>query len=500
MLNKRRYFLLVSISLISVLILVSCANVNAENGSSTTTGYGEVTEITMVTTIEASGSITPRQVASVTWSTSGIVGSVNVEVGQQVKMDEILMTLEQDSVSSTVRNSQIKLQEMTSQSAISEAEQAVLDAQSELDDAVYALTYLDYVDEGIINNAYAEYIIANEKYEDAYENYEELDDELEADDPELAQAYTVLYQAKQDMENLEYVYNLYSNHSKSSDQTYAEYKNAVTLAENTLLQAEYYLAAIKGEEIPSDFTSSALNEFYDLQESIDAINLRAPFDGMVGVIDNEPGILVSGNQTGADLIDRSKLFLTISVDESDYLLLSTGLTGVVTVDVFPENEYSAQIDSINPVGQVSNSVVYYDVTLEIDQVDDSIPINASASVEIDIGEPETQLLVPATAVQSDTEGEYVQVVRNGSIQRVNVVSGTIMSDDTVVVAGDLEVGEQVVLVVETSSDEDEETNNGMFGGLFDSLLGGGAGGDTHRNGGEMPSGREMPAGGGMPNP
>ena len=483
MVNKKRFYLLISISLISGIILASCASVTAENGSSTTTGYGEVTEITTITSIEASGSITPRQVASVAWTTSGIVGTVNVEVGQKVKTDEILMTLEQDSVSSTLRSSQIKLQEMTSQSAIAEAGQAVLDAQSELDDAVYALTYLDYVDEGIINNAYAEYIIANSKYEDSYDNYEELDDELDADDPELAQAYTVLYQAKQDMEYLEYVYNLYSNHSKSSDQTYAEYENAVTLAENTLLQAEYYLAAIKGEEIPSDFTSSALNDFYDLQESIDAINLRAPFDGMVGSIDNEPGILVSGNQTGVELIDRSKLFLTISVDESDYLLLSTDLTGVVTVDVLPENEYSAHIASINPVGQVSNSVVYYEVTLEIDQVDNTIPINASASVEIEIGEPEVQLLVSVTAVQSDTEGEYVQVVRNGSIQRVEIVSGTIMSDDTVIVTGDLEVGEQVVLVVETSSDEDEETNNGMFGGLFGGLLGGGnAGGDTQRGG------------------
>lgn len=494
MTNKKIIFLLFSISLISGLVLASCASLNEENGVSTTTGYGEVTEITMTTTIETSGSITPRQVGSITWSTGGIVGTVNVEVGQQVKTDEILMTLDPDSVSSTVRNSQIKLQEMTSQSAIAEAEKAVLDAQSELDDAVYTLTYLDYVDEGIINNAYAEYIIANEKYEVAYENYEELDDELDADDPELAQAYTKLYQAEEDMEYLKYVYDLYSSKSKSSDQTYAEYENAVTLAENTLLQAEYYLAAIKREEIPSDFTSSALNEFYDLQESIDAINLRAPFDGVVATIDNEPGILVSSKQTGVILIDRSKLFLTISVDESDYLLLSTGLIGMVAVDVLPENEYSAHIASINLVGQVSNGVVYYDVTLEIDKVDNAIPINASASVEIEIGEPETQLLVPVTAVQSDTEGEYVQVVRNGSIQRVDIVSGTIMTDDTVVVAGDLEVGEQVVLVIKTSSDEDEETNDGMFGGLFGGLLGGSAGGGSQRNGGGMPSG------GGMPNP
>lgn len=467
--RKWTHFLL-SVSFITALSLAGCTG-DVENGTATEIGYGSVTEMTITTTIEASGSIEPRQVASVTWSTSGAIGDVMVEVGQQVQSNDILMTLEDSTISENISNSRLKLAEMTSQSAVAEAEQAVLDAQSELDDAVYARTWLDYVDDGILNNAYAEYVLAKDKFESALEDYETLiedNPDLTEDDPELAQAYTVLYQAEDDMESAEYVYDMYN--SESSEQTYAEYDNAVILAKNNLTDAENYLAAISGETVPEDATSSDLLNFYEIQEEIDAVNLRAPINGTIGVIYDDPGILVSEKQVSAEIVDRSKLYLTVQLDESDIILVSVGMSGVVGIDVLPEAVFSAQITSINPIGEVSSGVVYYDVTLVLDQSDDTIPLNASASVSIPIGEPQATMLVPATAIQSDTEGEFVQVIFGETTQRVDVVSGTIMSDDTVVVTGDLNVGDQVVLYIETTT---EEANAGA--GLFGGLMSGGGG-------------------------
>ena len=464
---KKRAFttILFTVSIVTAFVLAGCSN-NTDNGTSTEIGYGSVIKMTLTTTIEASGSIEPRQVASVAWSTSGAIGDILVNIGQQVQSNDILMALDEDSISESISNSQMKLAEMTSPSAVAEAEQAVLDAQSDFDDAIYTRTWLDYVDEGILNNAYAEYIIAKDKYEAALDDYETLieeNPELTEDDLELAQAYTVLYQAEEDMEDAEYIYEMYN--SVSSEQTYAEYDNAVILAENNLADAKNYLSAIKGEDIPEDATSSDLLNFYEILEEIDEVNLRAPIKGTVGVIYDDPGILVSEKHVSIELVDRSKLYLTIQLDESEIIQVSDGMSGVVSIDVIPDMEYSAQITNINPIGEISSGVVYYDVTLILDQADETIPLNASASVSIPIGEPQVTLLVPATAIQSDTEGEFVQVIIGETTQRVDVVSGTIMSDDTVVVTGDLSVGDEVVLVIETTTSENNAAG-GLFGGMM----------------------------------
>jgi multidrug efflux pump subunit AcrA (membrane-fusion protein) len=76
------------------------------------------------------------------------------------------------------------------------------------------------------------------------------------------------------------------------------------------------------------------------------------------------------------------------------------------------------------------------------------------------------MAVPVTAIQSDSTGEYVNVINNNATQRVNVVSGKILADDTVVITGDVKVGDQVELVQQTVA----TTTNARPGGFF---LGGG---------------------------
>ena len=71
------------------------------------------------------------------------------------------------------------------------------------------------------------------------------------------------------------------------------------------------------------------------------------------------------------------------------------------------------------------------------------------------------LAVPVTAVLNDSDGEYVLISNpDGSTRRVEVVSGQIQADDTVVVEGDLQIGDQVVL---TLSNNSSSGPGGMFG-------------------------------------
>jgi multidrug efflux pump subunit AcrA (membrane-fusion protein) len=121
------------------------------------------------------------------------------------------------------------------------------------------------------------------------------------------------------------------------------------------------------------------------------------------------------------------------------------------VDALPDLKLTGHVTTIDPIGVANQGVVYYSVIVELDQADDSIPLNASASVTIQVGQPQEGMAVPVTAIQSDDNGEYVMLINNGAVQRVEVTSGRILADDTVVVSGNMKVGDQVELVIQTAA-------------------------------------------------
>ena len=71
--------------------------------------------------------------------------------------------------------------------------------------------------------------------------------------------------------------------------------------------------------------------------------------------------------------------------------------------------------------------------------------------------------MPVAAIQNDSRGEYVLVLRNGTPRRVNVVGGQIVGNLVVVTGSNLHAGD----IVEVG-----QVNNNSGGGFF-RLFGGG---------------------------
>jgi len=371
------------------------------------------------------------------------------------------MSLDPNTVPDSLVLSQLRLAEMTSPTSIAAAQQAVLTAQNTLQDAQVNRNNLDYYDQAAIDDAYADYILAKQKYDRAYENYEQYAN-LGEDNPNRASAYQSMYSARVVMDSAISTYNAYK--AKSSQQTYDEANTAVVLAQNQLLEAQNYLIALTGGEIPADATGSSLMTYKETKMAVDAMNLRAPFDGTVSTLYDQEGIVVSSNDASVKLVDRSKLYVTIQLDEHEVVTVSPGDTATIVIEALPDLNITGHITTIEPIGEIIDGVVYYDVQVELDQPNDQIPLNATASVIIQIGEPQVSLAVPATAIQNDADGnEYIQVISNGSTQNVSVVSGQILADDTVVITGDLQVGDQVILLLQASN---STTGLGSGGGGF----------------------------------
>lgn len=441
-------------------MVAGCSASTAE-ATQTVTGTGEVTEVSLVTTVEANGSISPRQVASVNWGTSGTIGNVNVMLGQEVAAGDVLMSLDPASLPNSLILSQLNLAEMTSPSAIAEAEKAVVDAQAAVDDAQVARNNLDYRNQGAIDDAYAAMVIAQQRFDKAQETYNSFS-QLPENDPNRAQWYQNLYSAKVALDSAKYKYNAYSG--KPTNFRYQEADTALAVAKYALEEAQNYLNALTGKDVPADATGTSLLKLKQTRMEVDSINLRAPFAGVVSAIYDQAGIVVADNHTSLVLVDRSKLYVTVSLTETDVVKLAAGNTATIVVDALPDLELTGKVVTIDPIGTANQGVVYYNVIVELDQADARIPLNSSATVVIKVGEPEKGLAVPVTAIQSDSQGEFVNLLVNGAAQRVDVVSGRILADDTVVITGDIQVGDQVEMIQQsaTTTTDGERPGGGFF--------------------------------------
>ena len=237
---------------------------------------------------------------------------------------------------------------------------------------------------------------------------------------------------------------------------WAAYQNAT----QTLSNAVTSLYQLERSPDPTDL-AAAQAKVQSAQAEVDSLTLKAPYAGEVTNVGYQVGDSVSQSTAAVVLVDRSKLYVDLQIDEAHVVKLSQGDTAIISLEANPNLSLTGKVSYINPVGTSTQGVVNYDVRVVLDQADPTILIGATADVTIQAGQPQEVFTVPVNAVGNDTNGEYVYVISSsGASQQVSVVSGQILADNTVIVSGDLQVGETVGLLTSTSTG----TNNGGLGG------------------------------------
>jgi multidrug resistance efflux pump len=353
MFKRKRMIVPVTLFLVTVLLLAGCAQA-ATSSTTTVTGVGNVTEITVVTTVNATGTIAPLRLASVTWKTSGTVAEVKAQVGQAVLTDDILMSLNPVTVPDSLVTALQNLAEMTSPASIATAQQAVLTAEQNVTDAKDASNNLTYwYDEKAYQDKVAAMVLAQANLDAAQTAYDQVSG-LPADDTRRAMSYQNLYNAQTAFKTAQYYVNLYSEKPAQTSLDTASVNLA--LVEAKLEEAKNYLAALTGGDVPADATGSSLQQLNQTRRTVDELNLRAPFDGTVGALYNQSGDVVATNAVSAVVMDRSKLFVTVQVEESKVVQLVVGDKAAVTLEALPSLSLTGKVIAIDPVGVASQGV------------------------------------------------------------------------------------------------------------------------------------------------
>jgi RND family efflux transporter MFP subunit len=184
------------------------------------------------------------------------------------------------------------------------------------------------------------------------------------------------------------------------------------------------------------------------QATVNQLSIIAPFDGQVLSVDDHVGDVVATGDLSVNLADMKHLYIETQVDESDIANVKLGNQATVTLDAVSGVTLNGKVSAINPVGEVVSGLVKYNVRVDLDKVDGDVflPLGTTANVVIQVRDVAATLAVPITAIQNDSNGEYVWVIqKDNSTTRVDIVSGSIVGD-LVAVSGDLKEGDRLKLL------------------------------------------------------
>lgn len=408
-----------------------------------------------------SGTLTAAAEASFGFETSGQVKIVYVKVGDVAEAGQLLAELDNSTQEIEYAQAKRDLAELTSPYAIASAEQALAEARLEVDSAYSTLAYL--ISPSVLR--WEEEVAGLETELAAAKKQAEAVPSTEADQKvKELEAQLNLYQEKL-QGNQVYYEQIYLPEnftrkdretgtkyvSRPSEASVAQARAEYDVARAALVEAQNYLSALKGEEVPQDATGASLTELenarVNLQSAENALNgtrLSAPIAGTIMSLDIVVGD-TAGTSEVVTIADLSQKYLEVYLDETDWGNIAVDYPVEVTFDALPDQTFTGKVTQVDPGLYTSGntSVVRGLVLLDETKMGFNLPVGSAAAVDIIGGRAENALLVPVDALRETSPGSYaVFVIENGK-PRLRVVEIGIQDLLYAEVKSGLEEGEVV---------------------------------------------------------
>jgi HlyD family secretion protein len=426
---------------------------------------------TQVAQVSAAGNVDLAVQQPVVFQVSGTVDSVPVQVGDNVKPGDTLVSLD-----TTVL-----------QQAVQQAQLTVGQDQAQLDDLVAPPLQAD------VQAAQADLASAQAAYQNLLAG--ETQDQITQLSATLIKAQIALQQAQQaydqvawrndvgastEAANLQSATIDYQSAKAAYDQAIApptaadiaSAKAAIVDAQDKLdqLLASPNQASKRADELT--IQQAQLN-LAAAQANLAQAVLRAPISGTVLAVDVQVGQIVSSGTEAVTLGDLSTLELVVDVAEVDVPRIAVGQPAQISIDALPGKTFKGAVERIDPSSTSVSGVVDYLTTIRFTSSDLSqIRPGMTAVASIVNTQESSGWLVPQNSVHKGTKGSYVLVVQNGKQTQVNVTTGPTDGEWIVVFSPALHAGDVVVGSVTTSS---SQSGAGGFGGFRNLSPGAGSG-------------------------
>jgi HlyD family secretion protein len=412
---------------------------------------------TLSASIGATGTIQARQQASMAFSISGRVGTVHIQLGDQVNSGQVLIELDPAyypqqviSAQADLINAQKSLDNLkTSQTALAQAELNLANAKKALDTAQtdYDKALQNY-DEGWLKECQ---VRVDQTYSD-WQDYSVHNDGSFKAMIELQRRWQAYQNALQELKKAQRYHDLGVGTSGGTEQ--AKKEMDIAKGKLDLAQAQYddALAAYNRlkDGVPAQDLQAAQAQVDSAQSTLDQVKIKAPFSGTILAVNVVQGDMVGSGTLVVVIADLSELHVDVPVAEVDYNRLAAGQSAQLVLDAIPDTTYHGKVTQIGLNASTSGGSVSYPIRVVVSDADKNMLPGMTVAVEIEVSHLDNVLLVPNRALRNVNGSLVVYILQNGVQKPVAVELGTNNDTMSVVTKGDLKEGDVIVLNPSTS--------------------------------------------------
>jgi HlyD family secretion protein len=166
--------------------------------------------------------------------------------------------------------------------------------------------------------------------------------------------------------------------------------------------------------------AEAQSAYAAAQNTLNQLNIRAPFDGIVYSLPVQPGTYVNPGDLVLQIADLSQVRVRAFVDEPDVGRLAPGQKIEITWDAIPGRVWEGTVGAIPATVKLRGTRNVGETTCIVDNHDFKLLPNVSAGVSIITAEHQNVLSVPREAIRQDDHGTFVLEVVNNELRRRDV--------------------------------------------------------------------------------
>ena len=423
--------------------LIGCSFIDNKNVANVTVTKAKTSSSISDTVYTAN--IDSEEEVSIFPSSVGKVQSIKVDVGQEVKKDDVLFVLDNTELTykfnvakanyDSASASYDKVVGGSAKQAQVDAAKSLESAENELKDAkeAYDIARSQYDDNTSIASAQVAYDSAKTNYDrtntlfssgavsqaDLETAQDKLDTSKAALDIAITNTKMALSTAETRLNNAQASYNSASTNSTIT--------NSITNPEN-----------ITSAKATLDSAKASL----DLaQYSLDNANIKSPIDGKISTKNINVGEYTSSQTPSLAITNDKALNVTIRVTETNIQNIGLGMKA----DIFIPScglSYDGTVATISPSADAKTGM--FDVKVNIDTPDDNLNVGMVTNVTLIKDTEDDSLLIPSQCVFKDDDTSYVYIIDGDKLSKKTVeVSNS--KDDYLEILSGLSKDDEIVI-------------------------------------------------------
>ncbi len=450
--------------LAAVLVVTCLGALNGHAAQSVDTAL--VTRGTLEQKVELNGFVETDNILKYYSQIDGKIGSINVKKGDFVKKGDVLMTYDEENLDYNIAMADLNAQSQLGSynnsmqtsgrtaGLYSEANRNLSVLDQQINDTQAAVTQL----QKDINSKKAALADEGAKLQVSLIDWADRPDSEEYENlSKLVQTNAYEQQYNSDLVAMQDELNRLNLQLSACKEYKAEMTSQKASTQMSLMTSGAK-EQLEADKAANELASSDKHNRYENAKN----GIVAEFDGVVTGIDAVKGSNVANGSLLLTLESSKDIVIRFSVSKYDIENIEEGQSATVKIK---NKEYTGKVDRIDRMtsrdaGQTSN----VGMEIKLDAPDDDIILGLEAKAVIDTVSIDNVLQIPKGAVYSDTNGEYVYVLRDKKAVKVDVEVGAYNSEmieivsglnesDTVIIAGETEITEGMELEANKSEDK-----------------------------------------------